>query len=151
MGLNKLFKNNNLFKITFKYFIKILFTPLYDSFWEFQKVYPPSSKLHTFIIVTTDYFTKWVKAKAYRNVDQSKVIKFIKEIIIYRFSIPESITTDIEIVFISQYVKEFAHDYGIQFLHSTPYYAQANGQAKASNKIIKDLIRKTIEGNPRTW
>jgi len=29
-------------------------------------------------------------------------------------------------------------------LNSTPYYAQANGQAKATNKIIKNNLRKVV-------
>lgn len=47
-----------------------------------RKVYPPSSKLHTFIIVAIDYFIKWVEAKVYQNVDHDDVIKFFKETII---------------------------------------------------------------------
>ena len=36
-------------------------------------------------------------------------------------------------------------------LNSSPYYAQANGQAKASNKGIIKLIKRKIEENPRRW
>ena len=42
-------------------------------------------------------------------------------------------------------------DFGIQFLHSTPYYAQANGQAEASNKIIIDVIKRMLADNARDW
>ncbi|CAL1387950.1 unnamed protein product [Linum trigynum] len=30
-----------------------------------------------------------------------------------------------------------------------PYYAQANGQAEASNKVVKEILSKMIEDNPR--
>ena len=36
-------------------------------------------------------------------------------------------------------------------LNSSPYYAQANGQAKSSNKILIKIIKKNIEDNPRRW
>jgi hypothetical protein len=36
-------------------------------------------------------------------------------------------------------------------LNSSPYYAQANGQAEASNKILIRLIKKKIEEKPRKW
>ena len=36
-------------------------------------------------------------------------------------------------------------------LNSSPYYAQANGQAESSNKILIKLIKKKIEENPRRW
>ncbi|XP_057746706.1 uncharacterized protein LOC130965971 [Arachis stenosperma] len=34
---------------------------------------------------------------------------------------------------------------------STPYYAQANGQVEAANKILISLIKKHIGNRPRTW
>ncbi|XP_016200297.1 uncharacterized protein LOC107641314 [Arachis ipaensis] len=34
---------------------------------------------------------------------------------------------------------------------STPYYAQANGQVEAANKILIGLIKKYIGNRPRTW
>ncbi|XP_059635981.1 uncharacterized protein LOC132278189 [Cornus florida] len=55
-----------------------------------RKVYPPSSKQHCFIIVVTDYFTKWVEAVPMKSVHQEDVIRFIKQHIIHRFGIPES-------------------------------------------------------------
>jgi len=36
-------------------------------------------------------------------------------------------------------------------LNSSPYYAQANEQAEASNKGIIKLIKRKIEENPRRW
>jgi hypothetical protein len=32
-----------------------------------------------------------------------------------------------------------------------PYYAQANGQAKSSNKTLIKLIKNKIEENPKRW
>jgi len=40
---------------------------------------------------------------------------------------------------------------GIKVLNSSPYYAQANGQAEASNKGIIKLIKRKVEENPRRW
>jgi hypothetical protein len=39
----------------------------------------------------------------------------------------------------------------INLLNSSPYYAQANGQAKASNKVMIKIIKKRIKDNPRWW
>jgi hypothetical protein len=47
-------------------------------------------------------------------------------------------------------VREFAELYKIKLLNSSPYYAQGNGQAESSNKILIKLIKK-IEKNPRRW
>jgi hypothetical protein len=40
---------------------------------------------------------------------------------------------------------------GIKLLNSSPYYAQANGQAEASNKIMIMIIQKMIDQKPRRW
>jgi hypothetical protein len=40
---------------------------------------------------------------------------------------------------------------GIKLLNSSPYYAQANGQAEASNKIMIKIIQKKIDQKPKRW
>ena len=115
------------------------------------KIYPPSSKKHAFIIVATDYFTKWVEAQPMTNVSQTDVIKFIERQIIHRFGIPETITADQGTMFTGNKVKAFIQDYGIRLIHSSPYYAQANGQAEATNKVLIDMIKRTVEDQPRKW
>ena len=39
----------------------------------------------------------------------------------------------------------------VKIFNSSPYYAQANGQAESSNKILIKLIKKKIEENLRRW
>ena len=93
------------------------------------KIYPASSTGHNFILVATNYFTKWVDAIPLKKVEQKDVIQFIKEQIIHRFGIPQSITTDQGTMFTRDEMTYFAKDYGIQLIRSTPFYAQANGQS----------------------
>ncbi|XP_050908335.1 uncharacterized protein LOC127121957 [Lathyrus oleraceus] len=40
---------------------------------------------------------------------------------------------------------------GFKLLTSTPYYAQANGQVEAANKVITGLIKKHVGKKPRNW
>jgi len=54
-------------------------------------------------------------------------------------------------VFTSGEFDEFEIGMGIKVLNSSPYYPQANEQAKASNKGIIKLIKWKIEENPRRW
>ena len=115
------------------------------------KVRPTSRKKNCFVIVATDYLTKWVEAKAYKNVTEYDVIKFIKETIIHRFGLPQSITVDNGMAFNGSRVMAFAQEYGIKILNSTPYYAQANGQTESTNKIIKANLRKVVNNNPSNW
>jgi hypothetical protein len=52
------------------------------------QIYPSSSKNQKFILVATDYFTKWVEAIPLIIITSKNMLDFIKEHIIYRFGIP---------------------------------------------------------------
>jgi hypothetical protein len=58
------------------------------------QINPPSSKGHKFVLLATDYFTNWVEAIPLKKVTSENMVEFVKEHIIYRFGIPQTITTD---------------------------------------------------------
>ena len=87
------------------------------------QIYPPSSKNHKFILVATDYFTKWVEAVPLKNVTSRDKVEFVKEHIVYRFGIPQTIMTDQGTMFTSGEFEEFAASMGIKLLNSSLYYA----------------------------
>jgi hypothetical protein len=59
--------------------------------WQFRgcgldlisEIHLGSSKGHRFILVATDYFTKWTEAVPLRNMTHQEVISFVQEYIIY--------------------------------------------------------------------
>jgi len=77
------------------------------------------------------------------------MIDIVKEHIVYRFGIPQTVTTDQGTMFASGEFDEFAIGMGIKVLNSSPYYAQANGQAEASNNRIIKVIKRKFEENPK--
>jgi hypothetical protein len=115
------------------------------------KINPPSSKGHQFILAITDYFTKWVEAVPMRLVASKDIINFVKEHVIHRFGIPQTITIDGGSDFISEEFKKFAADIGVKLIRSSPYYVQANGQAEASNQSLIKLIKRKIDEYPMRW
>jgi transposase InsO family protein len=94
------------------------------------------------MLVAIDYFTKCTKTVPLKNMTHKDVIEFITEHIIHRFGIHQTLTTDQGISFVSKEAREFAELYKIKLLNSSPYYAQAYGQAESSNKILIKLIKK---------
>lgn len=108
-----------------------------------------SSKNHKYILVGIDYFTKWIEAMPLVNVNQDAMIKFIQSNIIYRFRIPETVTTNQGSVLTGRKVQDFSKEVGIELLKSTPYYAQENGQVEAVNKVVIGLIKKHVGEKPR--
>jgi hypothetical protein len=114
-----------------------------------KEVHPLSSKGHRFVLVTTDYFTKWTEAVPLRNMMHREVISFVQEHIIHRFGIPQTLTTNQGASFMSHQFWEFTASMMFKVLNSSPYYAQANGQARSSNKTLPKIIKKEIDKFPR--
>lgn len=65
------------------------------------KIHPPASNQHAWILVVTDYFTKWVEARSYRSISRARVVKFFESHIVHRFGIPKTIMVDNDLVFTS--------------------------------------------------
>ena len=64
-----------------------------------KEIHLKSSRGHSYVLVATDYFTKWVEATPLKRITQDEVIRFIQEHIIYSFGLPQSITVDLAITF----------------------------------------------------
>lgn len=77
-----------------------------------------------------NYFTKWIEDIPLANVDQETVIEFIQRHIIYRFGIPETITTNQGSVFTSRKVQKFTKEMGFKLLTPTPYYVRQMVKSK---------------------
>jgi hypothetical protein len=116
-----------------------------------SEIHPGSSKGHRFILVSKDYFTKWFEAVPLRNMTHREVISFVQEHIIYRFGVPQILTTNQGPSFMSHQFREFAESMKIKLLIPSPYYAQANGQAEASNKVLIKITKKRIKDTLRRW
>ena len=86
---------------------------------------------------------KWILHR--KIVTSAAMNDFVRDHIVYRFGIPQTITTDQGTMFTSGEFEEFTADMGIKMLNSSSYYAQANGQAKSSDKGIIKLIKRKIE------
>jgi hypothetical protein len=81
-----------------------------------SEIHPRSSKGHRFILVATDYFTKWTKAVPLGNMTHREVISFVQEHVIYQFGIPQTLTTNQGPSFMSHQFREFTESMKIKLL-----------------------------------
>jgi hypothetical protein len=65
--------------------------------------------------------------------------------------VPSKIVTDNVASFKAEPLVKFCEKYGIQLVHSTPYYPQGNGLAESSNKSLVNIIKKLLEDNKKAW
>jgi hypothetical protein len=78
----------------------------------------------THIFVAVDKFTKWVEAKPVASITAVKVVEFIKEIM-YRFGVPNTISTDNETQFTVREFKNFCVDSGIKVNYASVSHPKA--------------------------
>jgi hypothetical protein len=98
------------------------------------EIHPSSTKGHHFVLVAIDYFTKWTEAVPLRNMTHKEVISFMLEHIVYRFGIPETLTTDQGVAFVSHQFKDFTGSLKIKLLNSSPYYPKPMGRLSQATK-----------------
>uniref|UniRef100_A0A2N9HQ18 Uncharacterized protein n=1 Tax=Fagus sylvatica TaxID=28930 RepID=A0A2N9HQ18_FAGSY len=103
------------------------------------------------LIVATDYFTKWVEAEPLVHITDADSKRFVWKNIITRFGIPRVLVSDNGSQFTSGPFREFCEQYDIRNHFSTPAYPQTNGQAESSNKTLLDGIKKRLEKAKGRW
>jgi hypothetical protein len=64
--------------------------------WALDFVGPtnPPSNQKVYILVCTDYMTKWVEAKALHSATEEAILDFLLEDIFVRFGVPRELVTD---------------------------------------------------------
>jgi hypothetical protein len=111
---------------------------------------PPSNQ-KVYILVCTEYMTKWVEAKALHRETEEAVIKFLFTDIFTRFGMPRELVTDGGPPFSSHGFKATLQKYHIQQRMTTPYHPQANGQVESTNKFIESILTKTVKESRKDW
>ena len=83
--------------------------------WALDFVGPisPMSCKKKYILVFTDYVTKWVEDKAFSRAIDKSVVKFIYEEIFTRFGVPREIVTEQGSQFTSKLMKKLTTKYRI--------------------------------------
>ena len=84
-----------------------------------RPINPTSSAGHQYIITTTNYFTKWVEAKATKKMTSKVVCEFLKENIFVTFGVPVKLVMDNVTYFSSVEITIFCFEYGIIVSHSS--------------------------------
>jgi len=81
-----------------------------------------NSKQKRFLLVLTDFFSKWVEADSYASIKDVQVESFVWRNIICRHGVPYEIVTDNGSQFISTRFKAFCKKWKIRLNKSTPRY-----------------------------
>ncbi|XP_060181867.1 uncharacterized protein LOC132611453 [Lycium barbarum] len=86
----------------------------------------------------------------YKAVTKKVVADFVRNNIVCRFGIPESIITDNAANLNSDLMRKTCEKFRIAHRNSTAYRSQMNGAVEAANKNIKKILRKITDSH-RQW
>ena len=100
------------------------------------EINPNSSKLHKYILIATDYFSKWTEAIPLKVINDIKVIQFLTQNIVTRFGVPNCLVFDNAKYFSSLNIAKFDLKYTINIIYLTNYYPHGNGVVESTNKNI---------------
>ncbi|CAN6579414.1 unnamed protein product [Malus baccata var. baccata] len=102
-------------------------------------------------VIPIDYVSKWVEARATRTNDSKMVADFVNTNIFARFGMPRVLISDGGSHFCNRTIEALLKKYGVTHKVATPYHPQTSGQAKVSNREIKQILEKTVGPNRKDW
>ena len=104
-----------------------------------------------YLLVGTDYFTKWVEVEPLANIRDVDAKRFVWKNIVTRFGIPHVLISDNSLQFDSKIFRKYCGELGITNRYSTPTYSQGNRQAETVNKVIVSGLNKRLDDVKGKW
>ena len=112
---------------------------------DFIEPLPKTKKGNKYILVMTDYLTKWPEAKAMKEATSENVIEFIYKKIICRHGCPKIILTDRGAYFNNRVVDGLCRKFEIKHKLSSPYHSETNGLVERFNRTLCESLAKVTE------
>ena len=107
--------------------------------------FPKAVGNRKYLLVGTDYFTKWVEAEPLANIKDVDAKRFIWKNIVTQFGVPHVLISNNGLQFDSKIFRSYYGELGITNRYSTPAYSQGNEQAEAVNKVIVNGLKKKLD------
>lgn len=104
-----------------------------------------------YLLVFTDYFTRWVVAVPTADCTAETVAKEFVERIVLNFGAPEEFLSDNGPAFASEVVDRVCAMAGTKKLFTTAYRPQANGLVERWNGTIVQSLRACMDEDLKTW
>jgi hypothetical protein len=98
---------------------------------------PPGKHIGArYIIIVTEYLTRWIEAREVKYYSENIVAHFIFDIIT-RFGCPKILMSDQGAHFINKTIEALTQEFEVHHQNSTPYHPQVNKKVEAFNKILE--------------
>ena len=113
---------------------------------------PTTKRGNKYILVVSDYFTRWVEAYSLPNSEAPTVARTLVSEWICRYGAPDAIHTDQGKNFESRLFSELCTLLGIHKTRTTPYHPQSDGLIERFNRTLRMMLTIHMEQCPEdTW
>ena len=122
--------------------------------WGLDFVGPVKKTWHTgkrYILVATDYATKWIEAQALRTNFAQETTQFLYESVLTQFGCPLHLVSDQGSHFTNGTIQVLTKHFLLRHITLTTNYLQNNGQAELINKVIVKMLQKLVNDNRTNW
>lgn len=112
---------------------------------------PRSNSGNKYILMISDYFTKWMMAIPVRNQEAETIAKKFVERFVSVFGIPRQIHTDQGTNFESNLFKEMCRILGSEKTRTTPMRPQSDGLVERANRTIQNMLASFVNTQQKDW
>ena len=112
---------------------------------------PESAGGNRYILVVSDYFTRYVEAYPIPDQEATTVARRLVDEFFLRFSPPEQLHSDQGRNFESSVVAEACRLLGIEKSRTTPYHPQSDGLVERFNRTLLDMLATAVIDRPFEW
>lgn len=118
---------------------------------DFLGPFPLSSAGNKWIIVATDYLTRYAETMAVPRATSSEVAQFFMTQIVLRHGAPSYVITDRGKAFTARLLEEVFQLSQTHHRKTTAYHPQSNGLTERLNKTIADMLAMYVDVRHKTW
>ena len=104
-----------------------------------------------YIMVLTDYFTKWACAFTLPDAEASTCMRAMYDGFFAEFGLPRQLHSDLGKNFESKLFCELCLLARIKKSHTTVFHPQSDGQTERMNRTLLQMLKTTADDNPATW
>ena len=112
---------------------------------------PKTKNGNSYIVVATEYLTKWPEARAIPDAKASSVVSFFYEDIICRHGCPKILLTDRGTHFVNEMLNSLCDKLGTKHKFLFAYYPQTNGLVERFNRTLCETLAKFANDHKDDW
>ncbi|XP_063442388.1 uncharacterized protein LOC134722696 [Mytilus trossulus] len=112
---------------------------------------PQTYNGNRYLMVITDYFTRYAEAYPIPNIFASTVADKMVTEFICRYGVPTQIHTDQGSQFTSDLFLQLCKLLHIDKTRNSPFHPQSSGLVERLNGTIEDMLSKVVSKNQRDW